>query len=104
MQRAKRAQDVLEPMVTFGRRRRVPRVCGRRASRGAADMLLAKLYLNAQVYTGTARWSEARTAAEAVIAGGYTLDDDYLDMFLADNHTSPELVFTVPQDGITTRS
>lgn len=75
-----------------------------RASRAAADMLLAKLYLNAQVYTGTARWAEARAAAEAVIAGGFALDDDYLDMFLADNHTSPELVFTVPQDGLNTRS
>jgi hypothetical protein len=75
-----------------------------RASRSAVDMLLAKLYLNAQVYTGTARWSEARAAAEAVIGAGFTLDDDYLDMFLADNHTSPELVFTVPQDGRNTRS
>jgi hypothetical protein len=75
-----------------------------RASRAAADMLLAKLYLNSQVYTGTARWSEARAAAEAVIGAGFTLDDDYLDMFLADNHSSPELVFTVPQDGINTRS
>jgi hypothetical protein len=75
-----------------------------RASRAAADMLLAKVYLNAQVYTGTPRWAEARAAAEAVIAGGFSLDDDYLDMFLADNHTSPELVFAVPQDGQNTRS
>lgn len=75
-----------------------------RAGRAAADMLLAKVYLNAQVYTGTARWAEARAAAEAVIAGGFSLDDDYLDMFLADNHSSPELVFAVPQDGQNTRS
>lgn len=75
-----------------------------RASRAAAEMLLAKVYLNAQVYTGTARWTEARTMAEAVIAGGFTLDDDYEDMFMADNHTSPELVFVVTQDGLATRS
>lgn len=76
-----------------------------RASRAAADMLLAKVYLNAQVYTGTPRWTEARTAAEAVIgSGGYSLDDAYLDMFLADNHTSPEIIFAVTQDGQNTRT
>lgn len=76
-----------------------------RAGRAAADMLLAKVYLNAQVYTGTPRWTEARTAAEAVInGGGYALDDVYLDMFLADNHTSPEIIFAITQDGQNTRS
>jgi hypothetical protein len=75
-----------------------------RANRAAADMLLAKLYLNAQVYTGTPRFAEARASAEAVIASGLVLDDDYLDMFLADNHTSPEIVFAVTQDGQYTRS
>ena len=75
-----------------------------RADRAAADMVLAKLYLNAQVYTGTARYSDARTSAEAVIAGGYTLDPNFLRMFSADNHTSPELIFTAPQDGDHTRT
>lgn len=76
-----------------------------RAGRAAADMLLAKVYLNAQVYTGTPRWTEARQAAENVInAGTYTLDDEYLDMFLADNHTSPEIIFAVTQDGQNTRT
>ena len=75
-----------------------------RADRGAADMVLAKLYLNAQVYTGTARYSDARTSAEAVIAGGYTLDPNFLRMFSADNNTSPEMIFTVPQDGDHTRT
>ncbi|HEY0019278.1 MAG TPA: RagB/SusD family nutrient uptake outer membrane protein [Longimicrobium sp.] len=76
-----------------------------RADRGAVDMLLAKLYLNSVVYTGTARWAEARAAAEAVInSGAYTLDDNYKHIFLADNHTSPEIVFPVPQDGLNSRS
>jgi starch-binding outer membrane protein, SusD/RagB family len=76
-----------------------------RADRGAVDMLLAKVYLNAQVYTGTARWAEARAAAEAVIAAStYALDDNYRHIFLADNHTSPEIVFAVTQDGQNTRS
>ena len=69
-----------------------------RATPGAADMLLAELYLNAEVYTGAAAWSEARTRAEAVIAA-YDLDPNYRRIFGADNHTSPEIIFSAPQDG-----
>jgi hypothetical protein len=76
-----------------------------RADQGAVDMLLAKVYLNAGVYTGTARWAEARQAAERVInSGAYQLDDNYREIFLADNHTSPEIIFAVTQDGQNTRS
>lgn len=75
-----------------------------RASSGAAAMLLAKLYMNAGVYTGTARFSDARSAVETVISGGYTLDPNYKHLFLADNNTSKELIFTVPQDGKRTQS
>ena len=76
-----------------------------RADQAAVDMLLAKLYLNSVVYTGTARWTEARQAAENVInSSKYSLDPNFLRMFGADNHTSPELIFTVPQDGLRTRT
>ena len=76
-----------------------------RATQAAADMLLAKLYLNAQVYTGTARNNEAVAAAARVIGNGaYQLDPSYQHLTLADNHTSPELVFTVPQDGARTQT
>jgi len=75
-----------------------------RASSSAAAMLLAKLYMNAQVYTGTARYADARAAVEQVIGGGYTLASNYRSNFLADNHNSPELIFTVPQDGKKTQS
>ena len=75
-----------------------------RASQAAVDMVLAHLYLNAKVYTGTDRYADARSAAEAVIAAGFTLDGNYTRMFSADNNTSPELIFTVPQDGLRTRT
>jgi hypothetical protein len=75
-----------------------------RASQAAVDMILAHLYLNAKVYTGTERYTDARAAAEAVIAAGFTLDPDYHHLFEADNNTSPELIFTVPQDGVHTRT
>jgi hypothetical protein len=68
-------------------------------------MLLAKAYLNAEVYTGSAAWAQALTEVEAVLnAGGYALDDEYTEIFLADNHTSPEIIFPVPQDGRNIRS
>jgi hypothetical protein len=67
-----------------------------RADQGAVAMLLAKVYMNAEVYTGTAQYGEALTAVEAVIAGPYTLHPDYQENFLADNHTSAEFVFAIP--------
>lgn len=75
-----------------------------RVDQGAVSMLLAKLYLNAQIYTGTARYSEARAEAERVIAGSYRLDANFRRIFSADNNTSPEMVFAVPQDGKRTQS
>ena len=75
-----------------------------RVDQGAASMLLAKLYLNAQVYAGTARYTDAVNELQKVIAGPYQLDNNYLRMFSADNNTSPEFIFAVPQDGKKTQS
>ena len=76
-----------------------------RADQGALDMLLAHVYLNAEVYTGQARWSDARAAAEAVIgSGAYSLDPSYQNLFLTNNNTSPEIIFPVTFDGNNTRT
>src|SRR5919198_3931397 len=75
-----------------------------RATGPAARMLLAKLYLNAGVYTGTPNYAGALTAAQAVIAGPYSLDASYQHLFLADNNTSPEIIFAIPQDGLKTQT
>lgn len=75
-----------------------------RATGPAAQMLLAKLYLNAAVYTGTPNYAAALTAAEAVINGPYSLDPNYRHMFMADNNTSPEIIFAIPQDGLKTET
>ncbi len=76
-----------------------------RATGPAATMLLAKLYLNAGVYTGTPNYSGALTEASAVIANSaYSLDNNYQDIFLADNNTSPEIIFPIPQDGLKTQT
>ncbi|RIJ42405.1 RagB/SusD family nutrient uptake outer membrane protein [Pontibacter oryzae] len=73
-----------------------------RATKAAVWMLLAKLYLNAEVYSGTARLDQAATYTKKVIDAGYMLEEDYDDLFLADNHTSPEIVFPITFDGLRT--
>jgi len=76
-----------------------------RADQGAADMLLAKLYLNAEVYTGSARYTEAMTYINKVIAGGYSLGTNYKHLFLADNDingSQNESIFTIRFDGLNT--
>jgi hypothetical protein len=75
-----------------------------RADQAAVWMLLAKLYLNAAVYTGTARHSDCITYCNKIINAGYTLASQYRLNFLADNNTSPEMIFTVSFDGLRTKS
>lgn len=76
-----------------------------RASQAAANMILAHLFINAPIWAGNDRASDARIAAEAVIATpGLSLDPNYLKNFSADNHTSPEVIFSVPFDGVRTRT
>src|SRR5881296_1296873 len=75
-----------------------------RATPAAAHMLLAKLYLNAGVYTGTPNYAGALTEAQAVISAGYALDPSFVHNFQADNNTSPELIFVAAQDGAKTQT
>jgi len=70
-----------------------------RATPAAAHMLLAKLYLNAGVYTGTPNYTGAGTEAAAWISGTYTLHTSFVHNFQADNNSSPELIFVAAQDG-----
>lgn len=75
-----------------------------RADEGAAGMLLAKLYLNAEVYVGEARYADCIAALEPVLNGPYRIADQYLHSFVADNHTSPELIFPLTYDGVETQT
>jgi starch-binding outer membrane protein, SusD/RagB family len=70
-----------------------------RVDQGALSMLLAKVYLNAQVYSGTAHYAEALAEAQKVIAGPYRLDSNIRRPFLADNNLSPEVIWAIEQDG-----
>jgi len=76
-----------------------------RADQGATWMLLAKLYLNSQVYTGVDRSSEAMNYINKVINAGYSLTDNYTDLFLADNDingSENEIIFPIRFDGLNT--
>ncbi len=75
-----------------------------RADQAALWMLQAKLYLNAEVYIGTPKYTEAVTATRKVINAGYSLSDQYLHNFVADNHTSPEMIFPITFDSQRTQS
>lgn len=63
-----------------------------------AHAILAKLYLNAEVYTGTPRWADAEAAADVVISGPYSLSSNFFANFSARNSGSTENILTLPYD------
>lgn len=70
-----------------------------RADQAAAWALLARLYLNAETYTGTARYTDAVTYAGKVIAAGYSLKEHYRDLFISDNNIdNPEIILPIAYD------
>ncbi len=60
--------------------------------------LLARMYLNAQVYTGTVRWTDCMLYCDSVLAGPYKLMTNYFDNFSPNNDGSTENIFVVPFD------
>ena len=94
-----------------------------RIDKAAAWMLLSRLYLNSEVYTGTPRWQEAAEYAKKVMDSGYKLHTQgyaaegkdgvyreftaYQMLFMGDNGITDaayEAVFPVIQDGLRTTS
>ncbi len=77
-----------------------------RADQGAVWTLLTRLYLNAQVYTGTGKYTEAITYANKIINGGYALSSSYANLFLEDNYSTAknEIIFSINYDGVKTRN
>ncbi len=76
-----------------------------RADQAAEWALLARMYLNAAVYTGTARYTDAITYASKVIGAGYTLHPKYPELVLADdNLNTDEFIFTINYDGTHTQT
>ncbi|MCE7994669.1 MAG: RagB/SusD family nutrient uptake outer membrane protein [Roseivirga sp.] len=65
----------------------------------SARAILAKLYLNAEVYTGTAQWAAAETNIDAIInSGNYSLENNFFASFSTNNGGSSENILTLPYD------
>jgi len=76
-----------------------------RVDKAAAWALLARIYLNAAVYTGSGKYSEAIEYSSKVINAGYSLQPGYAKLFMADNdRQKDEFIFTINCDGLRTRS
>ncbi len=71
-----------------------------RPTKGMAFALLTKMYLNAGVYTGTPRYTDAVIMADSVQRNpNYTLDAKFRDIFLPTNGPQVnETIFAVPYD------
>jgi len=80
-----------------------------RVNKGVAKMILAKIYLNAEVYLGAGnnRYADCLTSCNELINSAYSLTPNYLYNFLADNNTNGaqnEIIFPVINDGVNTQN
>lgn len=78
-----------------------------RADKAAAWMLLAKLYLNAEVYVNQDRYADCLQYCQQIINSDYELTPNYLNNFKADNNDQParnEIIFPIISDGVTTQN
>lgn len=79
-----------------------------RADQGAVWMTLAKIYMNAEVYTGTARYDDAVVYINKVINAGYSLPSvPYANSFMADNHANGAqtgFIWSLNYDGLQTQT
>ncbi len=65
-------------------------------TKGAAYMLLAKLYLNAEEWTGTPNWQGAVDACDEVMKFPYQIEDDWKLNFAVQNQASREIILAIP--------
>ncbi len=73
-------------------------------TKSTANALLARLYLNAEVYTGEKKYTECIAACNKVFADGYTaLAPSYASLFNADNaKRTDEIIFALSTDAVNT--
>lgn len=69
------------------------------ATRNFGFALLAKLYLNAEVYSGTQQWEKAGIYTDSILlAGLYNLDPSVTGPFVTDNNLNSEIIYSIPYD------
>ena len=76
-----------------------------RATKAAAQMALADLYLWRSSYLGTNEWQQASDWAKKVIDSGlWSLQPNYLSTFLPRNKGNKEMIFMITNSGVTTNA
>jgi len=65
--------------------------------------LLAKMYLNAEVYTGSPEWEKCRAVCDTIInfanaTGKFILEPNQKNVFVTENENSKEIIFALPFD------
>lgn len=76
-----------------------------RVNKAAANSLLARLYLNGEVYAKQAYYTECIAACNKVINSGFNLENNYALLFNADNHLrTNEIIFAFSVDATHTVS
>ncbi len=76
-----------------------------RADQGLAMMLLAKLYLNTEVYAGVNKFNECATVCKEIMNAYGALTSNYSYLFMADNNLwTNEIIFAIQQDAVNTQS
>ena len=86
------SQDGALPAVSYGH-----------VTSGTASALLARLYLNAEVYVGKEYYTECIAACKDVIDCGYSLESTYSALFNADNHKrTNEIIFALACNAVNT--
>jgi hypothetical protein len=106
IQRAKLFNYIVSELHAIEDKLGEPKYSYPEADKAAAWMLLAKVYLNAQVYTGTAKWDSCKIYCDKVInSGAYSLATNYRQNFSADNDGdhNPEMIFAFELDGDNTQ-
>lgn len=90
--------QLIDPFVGFN-----PSNYGR-VHKAASWALLSRLYLNAETYTGNAKYTESITYSNKVLNENFSLDPVYANIFKSDNHNSPEMILPVRYDGAETQT
>ncbi len=79
-----------------------------RVDQAGAWMLLAKLYMNAEVYGISAKYTEALTYLNKIMGSSYQLAPTYQQLFWANNDlidaTMQEIIFPIRFDGMKTQT
>jgi len=106
IQRANLFNYIVSELHSIENKLGAPKFSYPEADQAACWMLLARVYLNAEVFTGTAKWDSCKLYCDKVInSGAYSLAAKYRQNFSADNDgaQNPEMIFAWAQDGINTQ-